>query len=765
MLTQIRGKNVAIAGTIFQVIFVTVMLGLWLTTDSYSAMSGAWFLAGGLAIWLMVGVLFYVRQLHRREAMELEELSAQPGGAGSIFQAETQIARSAAVRAQWMDRWAVPGFTLVWAAYNALAGVMVLRWLVQRSGAEISNPQVGAMFTAFMMFLSFLISRYAIGMASQADWRLLRSAGSYVFICCLVFAAVTIAMLGAHFNFGTRSLNIDTVVARVIPVVMILLAVELVLNFILDIYRPRVAVLEYRPSFDSRIFNLIADPGRIGHSVAEALNYQFGFEVSKTWFYQLLAKAFVPMLFVAGAILLAMTGVLVVREGESCVVLRLGRADPMRATLGAGLHFVWPWPIDTIHRFETGKIHTLLLGAGEVRTAQQREAEIITHGTFEGRELALWTQEHGARKELDFLLAIPPERTNAGDADEIRPPVNIIRLIVLVKYRIVDPYKFGYTVANAHQMLEMSAHNEMIQYLAGATLDSPIGPRESNRPEAIMTYGRQRAASELKNRIQKAADQKDLGVEIVYVGLPVVHPPPEAAEAFQEVLRAERRQDELRYKAEAQANETLAKVAGEPDAALRLAMAINMLEELERLANLPRSSAEFNKALKDAIQYAREELELLEAEIARERLLGQTARSRLELSRLARSRLGELERISADAASYDLDARLAEVRRFADELFRSAAGEPAAMEAEALTYRWSRELNERARSEAFEKQLTAYQASPNIYMLDRWLDVWDETLPNISKYVLGVDREKVELWLNWEKERGVMESAVFPARD
>ena len=44
----------------------------------------------------------------------------------------------------------------------------------------------------------------------------------------------------------------------------------------------------------------IAEPGRIGSSIADALNYQFGFEVSKTWFYQLLSRACVPLIIFGG---------------------------------------------------------------------------------------------------------------------------------------------------------------------------------------------------------------------------------------------------------------------------------------------------------------------------------------------------------------------------------------------------------------------------------------------------------------------------------
>ena len=48
-------------------------------------------------------------------------------------------------------------------------------------------------------------------------------------------------------------------------------------------------------------------------------------------------------------------------------------------------------------------------------------------------------------------------------------------------------------------------------------------------------------------------------------------------------------------------------------------------------------------------------------------------------------------------------------------------------------------------------------------MLDRWLNVWDEVLPNVNKYVLGVDRNKVEIWLNWERETDLMSGVTFGA--
>ena len=756
MESQRRAKNVAIAGAVLQGVLAAVMLGLWLGLQraSASAMACMFFLAGAPALWLMTAVLFYCRQLQRREERELEDIAsaARP----TIFEQEPGVLlRPAEARLAWMERWITPLFTLLWAGYNAGIGVLVLRFLLRGQAAELSaGTAQGALFAILMAFAAFLFSRYAMGMGSRAEWRPLRAAGSYLYANVLAIAAVAAALLSAHQGY----LQADAAAGYVIPCVQIVLAVELLLNFILDLYRPRIPGQEYRPAFESRLFNFIAEPGAIGHSIAEAINYQFGFEVSKTWFYQLVSKAFVPLAVFAAVVLVGMTSVVIVEQGQQCVVLHWGR--PYGLALGPGVHFKWPWPIDVARRFDVAAVHEVLLGVGAERDPNERRGAFVREGPFKGREIYLWTAEHGARQELDFLLAVPPQRAlPAGPEERVPPPVAVIKLVVAVRYVITDALKFGYGVADAAKLLECEASRQMVRYCASATLDSPVGSGEADRPEAIMTYGRQRAAEELKRRIQAAADNVNLGVAITYVGLQAVHPPASAAGAFEEVLKAERGQDLKRYEAEAEANKVLAQVAGDPAMALRLALAIRTSEELEALQHLQTTPAEFDRTLEEYVGAARGDCQSLKEQIDRERLLGQSAGVKVELLEAHKQHLATLSSLKDSQRRRELPELLESSRKTASALFDQAAGQPAAMVAQAASYRWTKELTERSRAEAFQRELLAYQASPRIYMLDRWLDVWDQVLPRITKYVLGVERSKIEVWLNWEREPGVMEGA------
>jgi regulator of protease activity HflC (stomatin/prohibitin superfamily) len=755
-----HGKNVAIAGAVLQAVFTAVMVGIFLMAKSQAALSCLVFLAGGVGVWLMVALLFYVRQMERREAKELEEITAA-AKSGTIFQEEGAQLRPAAARLAWTEKWVVPVFTFLWAGYHAALGVWIVRGalaaLSQGWGqpvAETAGAAQAMLFATLIAFVGFLFSRWSLGLAGENAYRPLRAAGSYLFVNVLTIAATAGAMLAAYQSYA----QVDLVVAVVVPLVQIALAAELVLSLLLDFYRPRMAEQEERYSFDSRLFNFVAEPGRIGHSIAEAMNYQFGFEVSKTWFYQLLSRAFVPLLLVGAAVMIAMTSVVIVEQGQQVVVMHWGRPDQTRPPLEAGLHFKWPWPVDTVRRFDVAAVHEVILGTGRERTEQERQQAIVQTGTFKGRELYLWTAEHGAREENNFLVAIPPDVYRTAGEDH-RPPVSIIKLVVPVQYVITDVYKYGFRVANPEALLEDEAYRQMVRYCASATLDSPVGLQQADRPEAIMTYGSVRAAGELRKRIQAAVDKLDLGVKIVYVGLSAVHPPAEAASAFEEVLKAERQADKTRYEAEAGANETLAQVAGDPMAALKLALAIRALEELEGLSHLRDKPADYQKTLGEDIRLAENDLSSLDEELARDRLLGQQISSKLQLRQDHQEHLLLLRRLEK-WTDVDYSALIADARRRADELFDQASGQPAALVAQAVDYRWTRELAEQSRATAFSRELLAYQASPNIYMLDRWLDVWDQVLPGITKYVLGVDREKIEIWLNLERTPGVLEGSL-----
>ncbi len=117
----------------------------------------------------------------------------------------------------------------------------------------------------------------------------------------------------------------------------------------LDIYRPRLKDQYSRAAFDSRLLGVINEPGGIFRTAATAIDYQFGFKVSQTWFYKLLEKAIVPLILFAGAAVYLLSCIVVVAPNEEAIIEHFGnprdQAGKVRL-IGPGLTFKRPWPVD-----------------------------------------------------------------------------------------------------------------------------------------------------------------------------------------------------------------------------------------------------------------------------------------------------------------------------------------------------------------------------------------------------------------------------------
>ena len=737
-----RGLHTALFGLVLQLVLSGLTLATWSLARTAAAWPAFWLSLMPLPLWLAAMLLFYARSQRDRERQELEELSRRPG-AESIF-ADGQ-GHAAADRLRRLERYFVPAFTLGLAAAHAAAGVLLLHWATA-SALTPSNKPVMILLAALGAFVAFVTSRYVTGLARLPEHRLLRAPGSYLSLVAMVLGVLGASLAADHYGLG----GVSRVVAYFLPGLMLALSAELALNFVLDLYRPRVPDAEHRHSYESRLLDLLANPGSIGHSIAEALNYQFGFEVSSTWFYKLLQRALAPLLLTGAAVLWLMSGVVVVQEDEQAVVLHLGRRDAGRLlTPRAMPYLTWPWPVDTVRRFKTGPAHEIEIGVG----AERRDT------TPTGKRMYIWAEEHGARAELDTLVAVPPR---PGQGGQDIPSVNVIKLVASVYYRITDCWKFGYAVSDAPRLLESIAYREMVQYAASAPLEQSAGG--DRRTGGILGAGRGQTEADLKQRISQAAGKLDLGVEIVRVQLMGSHPPREAAEAFEGVIAAERERDRLRYEAQAQANAMLAEAAGDPDEALRLAQAIELLRDWEQLKDLQARAGDLSAGAAGLLERARTQLERLAGDIEQERLLGVLGPDRLTASQrllaTAQAHLEQLAQVRKGPAAFT-PAKLDElVRGRSAEVERRltlARGKAAVIIAQARAYRWGAEFSERNRAETFNVQMLAMRQVPNLYRLDRYLSMLGESLKDQKKYILALDPNQVELWLNLESPQSVVD--------
>src|SRR5581483_1741504 len=108
--------------------------------------------------------------------------------------------------------------------------------------------------------------------------QLLRPGASYLLLGAYLIGLATASLAAAEFGFP----RVDHYVARALCVILTLVAVETVLNLILEIYRPRTRGEQARVLYDSRLIGMLSQPESLITTAAQALDYQFGFKVSET---------------------------------------------------------------------------------------------------------------------------------------------------------------------------------------------------------------------------------------------------------------------------------------------------------------------------------------------------------------------------------------------------------------------------------------------------------------------------------------------------
>ncbi len=551
-------QRVALASLAVNVAFfvIALLLGKW--SGFFAVYAVSWFFLSAGLIWLVLFIQFYQRGLAEQEKLEMGQL-ARDRDASTIFQTQGERAKLFAVaqgRLDILEKWFLPVFSVAVAAYQVAIGLYLLGTVKQVSLQAVKQPLLCAVCMTAMAFISFLISRYATGMSAQIQWKPLRAGGSFLFATAILSFAMAIGLALAQFEYFIVIKVIDYVLA----ILLIVVGIETVLNIILDIYRPRLAGQYSRSAFDSRLLGIINEPGEILHTAAGAIDYQFGFKVSQTWFYKLLAKAILPLCLFGALTLYLLSCVVVVNPDEQAIIERFGNPKDHNGQVrlvGAGIHAKYPWPIDIARKYRTKRVKDLYIGFKPRRNP--KTGQILP-------EPLLWGKQH-YEEEYDVLVA---SGQIVAKAAEGAVSVSILKANIPIQYRVNDLYAFLYTYSDyqdtskktrpgAEKRLEDICYRELAKFAAGSTIE--VDSAEAIR-RSLLGAGRATAKTVLTQRIQEQADKAGLGVEIVFLGLQGIHPPMEVAEDYQKVIGAVQKKHASILEAEAELNRTLSALAG-----------------------------------------------------------------------------------------------------------------------------------------------------------------------------------------------------------
>ena len=481
-----------------------------------------------LGLGFLVAVLSYfqmrLEESERLEKLEFEELNKAKGSASLFNITDADIFPAQRSREQF-ERIFVPifsiGLLLLQGAAAYFLGVKLLR---ATTPAPIQQPTIALSLFALFALILFLLGKYSSSRARLENVRLLRPGASFVLWNSYICFLVTGAIAGGVFGYP----SLDLYLARIFVVITALAGVENVINLILEIYRPRVKGRAARPLYESRVVGLLAQPEGLVTTAAHALDYQFGFKVSETWFYRFLERALAWIILLQMAALWLSSTVVFISPGEQAVLERFGRAVENRGILEPGLHFKYPWPMDRVWRERTREIQRFNVG-------------FIPDPARASQKTILWTMPHTGE---EFEMLIASRITNAVADPNIRASggagqVDFLNVSIPVLFLVKDLRAWLYNNDRPAELLETLATREVVRFLVGVDL------------QTIMSSGRAEAAKELKTRIQQVVDTMQLGVSIEFVGLQDIHPPvrQSVAASFEAVNSALQEKESVVYQA------------------------------------------------------------------------------------------------------------------------------------------------------------------------------------------------------------------------
>lgn len=472
--------------------------------------------ATGLVVSTFVGIGFLIAAIsyfqlrledrERLERLEVDELKRK-GSSATIFAESAPDTFPARRAREQFERYVVPGFAVCLFLIEVTAVYALWRHVAADRPPGAQQATLIMALNGLFALLFFQFGKYTAVLAGLEKQRLLRPQASYLLLAALLSLVTAVVEVAGWLGYP----KVDLAAGRVLIVLMAIVAAENLISLVFEIYRPRVKGQAEHPLYESRLVGLLSQPGGLIKTLAQALDYQFGFKVSETWFYKFLERALPALILLQFGLLLASTCVVFVEPGEQALLERFGRPVAGRGVLNAGPHLKWPWPIDRFYRYPTDQIQRFAVG--------------IVHDQGSAKErVLLWTRTH-AKEEFNMLVASKLQSTNLVGGEQA-VPVNLLAVNIPVEYQVSDLRAFAYGHVDAAKLLERIANAEVTRYLVSVDLDE------------LMTTGRQNAGEQLRKRIQAHADSIKLGVRILFVGLHGIHPPVKAAPDFERVVAA-----------------------------------------------------------------------------------------------------------------------------------------------------------------------------------------------------------------------------------
>ncbi len=451
------------------------------------------------------------RLLQRVREEQRERVAAASAETHSLFAAgpDTETPFSAAHQVRQYERFVLPAVPFLLAAICGGGGV----WLLNEAGTPSDPPPTGAMAAGFLAgraFVVFLLHRLLLAAPQQPEGTPARAPAIWLGLTALAAcfsAVIVLADAWAGTTLAGPALLAGAVVTA-------LLAAEAFLMGIARFYTSR-SKRAHLPA--SRLGALLCVPSAWAHSLAGALDYQFGFRISETVFYRTARRLLLPLL-IAQAMLLGLSHCLVILEPHEAAVLEfMGRPDPERV-LSSGYHLVLPPPLHRVRRYPVNRIETLQIGF-------ERPDD---HAHDHQEEILLWSEEHH-HDEHDFLVAardIDRERDLFIPEDD-QVPVNLLSISLSMNVQVTNLMHYLTAYRDPLEIIRQTAARHLMREAVHADVFDLMGPGQ-------LAFTRR-----IQGMLEQTVAELNLGLAIRSLDLLGIHPPVAVAGAYEAVIGAD----------------------------------------------------------------------------------------------------------------------------------------------------------------------------------------------------------------------------------
>lgn len=523
-------KRYSVIGVIFAFIFAGATLALSYWTKIHTA-ELLWYVSFNTLFFSLL--LFNEHRLQYRAALESDEqdqVRRSVGASKELFDESDEALLLAARSLKAWRTYILPAISIIY-GLGAIV-YLVFRWQAwsERIQVDMENQMAAAACAGALGVSYFLIGAFYGGASKQKDGIKLRPFSAWAYFSSIM----CIALVAVLFFSGKDYPNIDHYVNRTVLCLLIFLAFEVSVNFLIDWYRPRFHKDE-KSILESRLLGIFTDSGSIASNIAHALDYQFGLKVTESGFYRFFMKKFLPILAIQLVTLYLLSCFTLIETGQRGIKETLGKIDP-ESELTPGLHITLPWPMSKIHVFPADQIQTIEVGLEPKKSDAPEEPPMDEEeqAVSVTEDVVLWSKKGHHEEGMEDINYIISTKEGQSTNSQNLGQVNMITIKVPVHYRIkkhekgkTSPlYQYLFEHANSKRTLKTIISEVVMTYLSTADYYDFLGKNREDASDKLHTLS------------QAAIDSLGLGVEIVELALETTHPPGTVSKSYDDVIAA-----------------------------------------------------------------------------------------------------------------------------------------------------------------------------------------------------------------------------------